>query len=71
MELQFFSVRRRTSLAVSAFALLVFLAQSVGAGEREDIAIVLDKYIKALYAARFSLRIRANFQRRPTSKGCA
>ena len=53
MELQFFSVRRRTSLAVSAFALLVFLAQSVGAGEREDIAIVLDKYIKALYARDF------------------
>ena len=53
MELQFFAVRRRTSLALSAFALLVFLAQSVGAGEREDIAIVLDTYVKALYARDF------------------
>jgi len=53
MELQSFAVRRRTSLALSAFALLVFLAQSVGAGEREDIAIVLDKYVKALYARDF------------------
>src|SRR5215203_157553 len=53
MELQSFAVRRRTSLALSAFALLVFLAQSVGAGEREDIAIVLDKYVKAIYARDF------------------
>jgi hypothetical protein len=53
MELQSFAVRRRTSLALSAFALLVFLAQSVGAGEREDIAIVLDKYVKAVYARDF------------------
>ena len=53
MELQSFAVRRRTSLALSAFALLVVLAQSVGAGEREDIAIVLDTYVKALYARDF------------------
>ena len=53
MELQFFSVRRRTSLALSAIALLLFLAQSVRAGEREDIASVLNKYVKALYAGDF------------------
>ena len=53
MELQSFAVRRRTSLASSVFALLVFLAHSVGAGEREDIAIVLDKYVKAVYARDF------------------
>jgi hypothetical protein len=53
MELQSFAVRRRTPLALTVFALLVFLAQSVGAGEREDIAIVLDKYVKAVYARDF------------------
>ena len=42
MELQSFAVRRRTPLALTVFALLVFLAQSVGAGEREDIAIEVE-----------------------------
>jgi hypothetical protein len=37
-------------MSASVFALIALLALPVRAGEREDIAIVLDKYIKALYA---------------------
>ena len=37
----------------SVIAVVALFAQSVRAGDREDIAIVLDSYVKALYARDF------------------
>jgi hypothetical protein len=55
MSSRSFSVRCITFWAIfaSVFALVALLAQPVKAGDREDISIVLDKYVKALYARDF------------------
>ena len=55
MSSRSFSVRCISFWAIfaSVFALVALLAQPVKAGDREDISIVFDKYVKALYARDF------------------
>ena len=55
MELQPLSVRRAQSPALLAavFALVTLLAQVARADDREEISLVLGKYVKALYARDF------------------